>query len=118
MPVLVARKAGRVVGYLVSSSKAAQGARADRPGHAAGLSGRAGRLPLRPDLRCRERARAGPAGRIDVGTARAAARPAKASPSSAATTRRSMRAHAKIGMREVAEFIHDDAPSSWLSYPA
>ena len=117
MPVIVARKVGRVVGYLVSSSPAAQGHRADHRGHAAGLSWRAGCLPLRADLRCRERARAGPAGRADVGARRAAARPRKASPSSGATIRRSMRAHAKIGMRQVAEFIHDDAAIVVVVYP-
>ena len=86
-------------------------------GDAAGLSGSARCLPLRPHLRGRERARAGPAGRADVGVARAAAGPARASPSSASDNVRSMRAHAKIGMRQVAEFMHADAAIVVVVYP-
>ena len=39
LPMIVARRAGRVAGYLVASSGEQPGASASRPGHAAGVSG-------------------------------------------------------------------------------
>jgi L-amino acid N-acyltransferase YncA len=106
LPVIVARKGGRVVGYLVSSSKAAQShapiikAMLDAyPGEAdADLYGpiciagteRGQNLPavLMADLGARLPGREG----ITFIRRDNAA---------------SLRAHAKIGMREVAEFVHD-----------
>jgi hypothetical protein len=115
MPIIVARKGGRVVGYLVSSSKTAQGhvpiiqatLRA-YPGAAdaylygpicVAQSERGQDLPAALMAALRERL----PGREGITFIRR-------------DNLRSMRAHAKIGMREVAEFVHGGAAVVVVSY--
>jgi L-amino acid N-acyltransferase YncA len=108
LPVIVARKAGRVVGYLVSSSKAAQS-------HAPIIKATLAAYPGPPDaylygpicIAESERGRNLPAALMADLRARLPGR------EGITFIRRdnvaSLRAHAKIGMREAAEFVHDGA---------
>jgi L-amino acid N-acyltransferase YncA len=108
LPVIVARKGGRVVGYLVSSSKAAQS-------HAPIIRATLAAYPGPPDAYLygpicvaeTERGQNLPAALMADLHARLPGR------EGITFIRRdnaaSLRAHAKIGMREVAEFVHDGA---------
>ena len=115
MPILVARRAGEIVGYLLSSSKAAQAhvpivqamLRA-YPGEADAYvygpicvaeSERGQDLPAKLILALRERL----PGRQGLTFIRK-------------DNVRSMRAHAKIGGREVAEFLHAGAAIAVISF--
>ena len=116
LPIVVARKAGRIVGYLVSSSKAAQAhvpiiqaTLRTYPGAADAYlygpicvaeSERGQELPAALMSALRQRL----PGREGITFIRR-------------DNARSMRAHAKIGMREVAEFVHGDAAIVVVSYP-
>jgi predicted GNAT superfamily acetyltransferase len=108
LPVIVARKAGRVVAYLVSSSKAAQA-------HAPIIKAMLQAYPGAADaylygpicIAESERGRNLPAALMADLRARLPGR------EGITFIRRdnvaSLRAHAKIGMREAAEFVHDGA---------
>jgi L-amino acid N-acyltransferase YncA len=108
MPILVARRSGRVVGYLVSSSKAAQ---ADVPIIQATLRaypGAADAYLYGPIcVADTERGRDLPAVLMSALRQRLPGR--EGITFIRRDNVRSMRAHAKIGMREVAEFVHGGA---------
>jgi L-amino acid N-acyltransferase YncA len=117
MPVLVARKGDRVVGYLVSSSPAAQG-------HVPIIRAMLRAYPGPPDAYlygpiCIAESERGQ----DLAGALMAALSARLPGRQGITfirrdNTRSMRAHGKIGMREVAEFTHGDAAIVVVVYPA
>jgi L-amino acid N-acyltransferase YncA len=117
LPVLVARKEGRVVGYLVSSSPAAQ---AQVPIIQAMLRA----YPGEPDAYlygpiCIAESERGQ----DLAAALMSALAARLPGRQGITfirrdNTRSMRAHGKIGMRQVAEFTHGDAAIVVVVYPA
>ena len=115
MPVIVARKAG---------ASSATWCRPRRRRRATCRSSRlrsgpirARRMPTSTAPFASQRASvAESAGRIDGGAERAAARPGRHHLHPRDNTP-SMRAHAKIGMRQVAEFIHDDAAIVVVVYP-
>jgi RimJ/RimL family protein N-acetyltransferase len=117
MPVIVARKAGRVVGYLVSSSKAAQG-------HVPIIQVTLRAYPGAPDAYLygpicvseSERGQNLPAALMSALSERLPGREGITFIRRDNTA--SMRAHAKIGMREVAEFTHGDAAIVVVVYPA
>jgi L-amino acid N-acyltransferase YncA len=109
MPILVARRAGRVVGYLVSSSKAAQAHVPIIQATLQAYSGAADAYLYGPICVAEtERGQDLPAALMAALRARLPGR------EGITFIRRdnvaSMRAHAKIGMREVAEFVHGGAP--------
>ena len=116
MPVLVARKAGQVVGYLVSSSAAAQR-------HVPIIAAMLQAYPGAPDAYlygpiCIAQSERGQ----DLAAALMSALGARLPNREGITfirrdNTRSMRAHAKIGMRQVAEFTHDDAAIVVVVYP-
>jgi L-amino acid N-acyltransferase YncA len=116
MPMLVARKAGRVVGYLVSSSKAAQG-------HVPIIQATLQAYPGAPDaylygpicIAGSERGQGLPAALMSALSERLPGRQGITFIRRDNTA--SMRAHAKIGMREVAEFVHGDAAIVVVVYP-
>jgi len=115
LPVIVARRAGRIVGYLVSSSKAAQS-------HAPIINAMLAAYPGEADaylygpicIAETERGRNLPAALMADLCARLPGR------EGITFIRRdnvaSLRAHAKIGMREVAEFDHDGASVVVISH--
>ena len=108
MPVLVARKDGRIAGYLVSSSKATQG-------HVPVIQSMLQAYPGTLDsyiygpicVADSERGRGLPAALMSALHERLPGR--QGITFIRRDNERSMRAHAKIGMREVAEFNHDGA---------
>jgi L-amino acid N-acyltransferase YncA len=117
MPVLVARKGGKVVGYLVSSSPAAQA-------HMPIIQAMLRAYPGAPDSYlygpiCIAESERGQ----DLAAALMATLAARLPGRQGITfirrdNTRSMRAHGKIGMREVAEFTHGDAAIVVVVYPA
>ena len=117
MPMIVARKAGRVVGYLVSSSKAAQG-------HVPIIQATLRAYPGAPDsylygpicIADSERGQGLPAALMSALGERLPGRQGITFIRRDNTV--SLRAHAKIGMREVAEFTHGDAAIVVVVYPA
>jgi L-amino acid N-acyltransferase YncA len=116
MPVLVARKAGRVVGYLVSSSPAAQS-------HVPIIQAMLRAYPGAPDAYLygpicvaeSERGQNLPAALMSALGERLPGR--EGITFIRRDNTRSMRAHAKIGMREVAELTHGDAAIVVVVYP-
>ena len=116
MPVIVARKVGRVVGYLVSSSPAAQA-------HLPIIDAMLRAYPAAPDAYLygpicvaeSERGQDLPAALMSALGVRLPGR--QGITFIRRDNVRSMRAHAKIGMRQVAEFIHDDAAIVVVVYP-
>jgi L-amino acid N-acyltransferase YncA len=116
LPLLVARKAGRVVGYLVSSSKGAQG-------HVAIIQAMLRAYPGAPDaylygpicIAKSERGQDLPSLLMSALSERLPGR--EGITFIRRDNIRSMRAHAKIGMREVAEFTHGDAAIVVIVYP-
>jgi hypothetical protein len=117
MPVLVARKGDCVVGYLVSSPPAAQA-------HVPIIQAMLRAYPGPPDAYlygpiCIAESERGQ----DLAAALMAALAARLPGRQGLTfirrdNTRSMRAHGKIGMREVAEFTHGDAAIVVVVYPA
>jgi hypothetical protein len=117
MPVLVARKGDCVVGYLVSSPPAAQA-------HVPIIQAMLRAYPGPPDAYlygpiCIAESERGQ----DLAAALMAALAARLPGRQGLTfirrdNTRSMRAHGKIGMREVAEFTHGDAAIIVVVYPA
>jgi L-amino acid N-acyltransferase YncA len=108
MPIIVARKSGRMVGYLVSSSKAAQAHVPIVQASLRAYPGAADAYIYGPICVAEtERGRNLPAALM------AALREKLPGREGITFIRRdnvrSMLAHAKIGMREVAEFLHGDA---------
>jgi L-amino acid N-acyltransferase YncA len=114
-PVIVARKAGQVVGYLVSSSKAAQS-------HVPLIQAMLRVYPGAPDayLYGPVCVAASERGRGLAGTMLSALRTRLAGREGITFIRKdnatSLRAHAKMGMREVAEFIEGDAALVVVAY--
>ena len=116
MPVIVARMAGRVVGYLVSSSPAAQS-------HVPLIQAMLRVYPGAPDaylygpicIAESERGQGLPAALMSALGERLRGR--EGITFIRRDNARSMRAHAKIGMREVAEFAHGDAAVVVVVYP-
>ena len=116
MPVIVARKAGRVVGYLVSSSPAAQS-------HVPLIQAMLRAYPGAPDaylygpicIAESERGQGLPAALMSALGERLPGR--EGITFIRRDNARSMRAHARIGMREVAEFVHGDAAVVVVVYP-
>ena len=116
MPVLVARKAGQVVGYLVSSSPAAQG-------HVPIIQAMLRAYPGAPDAYLygpicvaeSERGQNLPAALMSALGERLPGR--EGITFIRRDNTRSVRAHAKIGMREVAELTHGDAAIVVVVYP-
>lgn len=116
MPVIVARKAGRVVGYLVSSSPAAQS-------HVPVIQAVLRAYPAAPDtslygpicIAQSERGQDLPAALMSALSERLPDR--EGITFIRRDNARSLRAHAKIGMREVAEFVHDEAAIVVVVYP-
>ena len=116
MPVLVARKAGQVVGYLVSSSPAAQS-------HVPIIQAMLRAYPGAPDaylygpicIAESERGQNLPAALMSALGERLPGR--EGITFIRRDNTRSMRAHAKIGMREVAELTHGDAAIVVVVYP-
>jgi L-amino acid N-acyltransferase YncA len=116
MPVLVARKAGRAVGYLVSSSKAAQAHVPIIQATLQAYPGAADAYLYGPIcVAGSERGQGLPAALM------AALRQRLPGREGITFIRRdnvsSLRAHAKIGMREVAEFVHGDAAIVVVTLP-
>jgi L-amino acid N-acyltransferase YncA len=117
MPVIVARKGGLVVGYLVSSSLTAQG-------HVPIIAAMLRAYPAAPDAYLygpicvaeSERGQDLPAALMSALSARLPGR--QGITFIRRDNTRSMRAHGKIGMREVAEFTHGDAAIVVVVYPA
>ena len=117
MPVLAARKGDRVVGYLVSSSPAAQA-------HVPIIQAMLRAYPGAPDAYlygpiCIAESERGQ----DLAAALMSALAARLPGRQGITfirrdNTRSMRAHGKIGMRQVAEFTHGDVAIVVVVYPA
>jgi L-amino acid N-acyltransferase YncA len=117
LPIIVARKSGRVVGYLVSSSKAAQA-------HVPIVQATLRTYPGAADsyiygpicIAESERGQGLPAALMSALRARLPGR--EGITFIRRDNERSLRAHAKIGMREVGEFVHADAEIVVIASPA
>ncbi len=116
LPIVVARKAGRIVGYLVSSSKAAQAHEPIIQATLRAYPGAADAYIYGPICVAEsERGQELPAALMSALRQRLPGR--EGITFIRRDNARSMRAHAKIGMREVAEFVHGDAAIVVVSYP-
>ena len=115
MPVVVARREGRVVGYLVSSPLSANAGVPVVRAMLAAYRGAPGAYVYRPI--CVEE---GERGRGLAGAMFAALRARLPGREGVLFIRRdniaSLRAHARMGMREVAQFTHGGAAFAVLSY--
>src|SRR5262245_36004673 len=117
MPVLVARKGGRVVGYLVSSSPVSQA-------HVPIIQAMLRAYPGPPDAYlygpiCIAESERGQDLPATLMSALAVQLPGRQGITFIRRDNtRSVRAHAKIGMRQVAEFMHGDAAVIVVVYPA
>lgn len=116
MPILVARRSGRIVGYLVSSSKAAQAHLPIVQATLRAYPGKADAYLYGPICVARtERGRQLPA--VLMSALRARVPDREGITFIRRDNVRSMRAHARIGMREVAEFVHDGAAFVVVTHP-
>jgi predicted GNAT superfamily acetyltransferase len=115
MPVVVARKGGALVGYLVASSIASQG-------HLAVIQGMLRAYAAPPDayiygpvcVAAQERGRGVPAALFAAQRAQTGPRPCFTFIRADNTV--SLRAHAKLGLCEVARFTHNDAEMVVVAY--